>query len=182
MANTGGASNGGATGASTGSGSNGASNGSTTGGASTGGGTTGGTSVSALTFSVTTMTLGGRYQPKNIGAIWITNGAGTFVRTLEVWAGIRAAYLTRFASETKRNSVDAMTSATLTTHRMHTVMWDLTDLNGQVVPDGPYNIVIETTDKDGTGDSLSIPFMKGAPHSSSPADVAHYVGMSLQIQ
>jgi hypothetical protein len=102
------------------------------------------------------------------------------VKTLERWADRRLQYLKLFAQQTNRNVVDAVTSATLTSHRVHTVSWDLKDLNGNLVPDGPYNVVIETSDH--TTDSLTVPFTKGVATSSTPADVAHYVQMSLKLQ
>lgn len=154
-------------------------------GADAGGDANGGTptGVSSLTFSVLTKALGGQYSPRNIGAIWITNGSGAFVKTLELWASQRLQYLSTFQAQTNRNKVDAITSATLTSHKTHTVSWNLKDVNGNVVPDGKYNVVIETTDRNGFGDSIALPFTKSAtPIQLSPPNVTHYVNMSLSIK
>jgi hypothetical protein len=136
-----------------------------------------------LTFDVLTRSLDGWYAPRNIGAIWIESASGTWIKTLAVWALIRERYLTRFRAASKGNRVDAVTSATLNQHTTHHVTWDLADVNGSPVPDGEYRVVIELTDQDSTGDSTVIPFTKGpAPLELTPADVAHFVNMSLSYQ
>jgi hypothetical protein len=165
----------------------GTSNSGSSGGGATTGGTTGASSggmpagVSSLTFSVLTKVIGGEYAPRNVGAIWITNSSGTFVKTLELWARQRLVYLKLFQQQTNRNSVDAVSSATLTSHRVHNATWNLKDVTGNVVPDGMYNIVIETSDHDTV--SHTIPFMKGsAPVTLTPADTANYAQMSIKLQ
>jgi hypothetical protein len=47
--------------------------------------------VTSLTFDVTTKAPGGRYQPRNVGAIWVEDSSGKLVKSLEVWAGILVA-------------------------------------------------------------------------------------------
>jgi hypothetical protein len=150
-------------------------------GGATGSGSGGG--VSSFSFSVVTTSLGGKYAPRNIGAIWITDGAGNFVKTLKVWADRRLGYLTTFHAQTGRNQVDAVTSATLSSFGTRTVTWDLKDLTGEVVPDGSYNVVMEHTDYNGAGESTSVAFAKGSqPVDLSPADSKHFTRMSLRIQ
>ena len=137
----------------------------------------------ALNFSVLTKTLGGRYSPRNIGAIWIEDASGKWIKTLAVWAFLRERYLTRFRAASGGNRVDAITGATLSQHTTHAVTWDLTDAAGATVPDGQYNLVVETTDRDATGDSTAVPFAKGpSPVHLTPPDVAHYVNMSLALE
>lgn len=136
-----------------------------------------------LSFSVLTKSLGGRYAPRNIGAIWIENASGQWVKTLAVWAFLRERHLTRFRAASGGNRVDAITSATLSQHTTHEVTWDLTDATGVPVPDGDYRVVVETTDRDATGDSCDVAFTKGPlPARSTPPDTAHYVNMSLALE
>jgi hypothetical protein len=136
-----------------------------------------------LSFSVLTKPLGGRYAPRNIGAIWIENASGGWIKTLAVWAFLRERHLTRFRSTSGGNRVDAVTSATLSQHTTHSVSWDLRDATGAPVPDGDYRLVIETTDKDATGDSTEVAFTKGLlPVRLMPLDVPHYVNMSLALE
>ena len=139
--------------------------------------------LTSLTFSVLTKPIGGNYAPKNIGAIWVTNESGVFVKTLKQWASQRLQYLTTFKAQTDRNKVDAVTTATLSSHVVHTVTWNLKKLSGQIVPDGKYNIVIETTDRNTFGDSIAVPFVIGpSPGQSKPADTTHYVNMSITLK
>lgn len=158
------------------------------GAATSGGGGNGGSGgpasgVSALTFSVLTTSQGGKYSPRNVGAIWITDGSGAFVKTLEVWAEKRMQYLTTFDAETGRNVVDAVTSATKSSHGMHTVSWDMKDLSGQVVPDGAYKVVLEATEKNGFGETTTVSFTKGAQAiATAPPDAGHFTEMALRLE
>jgi hypothetical protein len=158
-----------------------------TGGSGGGPGGSGGMSAThtslALTFDVTTVDQGGRYSPRNVGAIWIETGAGAFVKTLEVWAGTRGRYLTRFNSEAGGSRVDAVTSATLRSYGAHHDMWNLTDANGAAVPNGDYKVVFEVTDQDWTGQSGEAPFTyNGMAMKVMPADQPFYTGMTIAVQ
>ena len=136
-----------------------------------------------LTFDVTTVNQGGRYAPRNVGAIWIETAAGSFVKTLEVWAGTRGRYLSRFNSEAGGSRVDAVTSATLRSYSAHHATWDLTDVSGNDVASGDYKVVIEVTDHDGPGKSANVPFTYGAmPMMMMPSDQQYYTGMSIVVQ
>src|SRR5579859_1492292 len=80
----------------------------------------------SLSVTVTTVTDNGSYSPRNIGAIWIATGSAAFVKTLAVWAATRISHLTLWGSMTataglSRNTVDAITSATLSMHETHNV-------------------------------------------------------------
>jgi hypothetical protein len=146
-------------------------------------GPTNGSHPSTLTFSVLTESLGGRYAPFNIGAIWIENSSGTWIKTLALWAATRERYLSTFNNASGGNKVDAVTSATLWWHQTHTVTWDLKDVNGNAVPDGEYQVWIETTDSDSAGDSASFAFTKGTePVHSTPPDKAHYTQIKMDYQ
>ncbi|HKU42482.1 MAG TPA: hypothetical protein VJR89_30190, partial [Polyangiales bacterium] len=61
--------------------------------------------------------------------------------------------------------MDAMSSATIRTHQMHTVTWNMQNAMKQVVPDGEYVCKIEMTEsraRDRMGPVISIKFTKGA--------------------
>lgn len=133
------------------------------------------TLATKVVVDVTTQSQGGRYSPRNIGAVWVENSQGQWVKTLAVWAWIRGRYLRRYLQvNPSNNTVDAMTSATLRTHQNHKLTWDLTDASGNEVPDGDYSIFIEVTEKDAAGQSASVGFTKGgAPNKvmfSGPYD------------
>ena len=136
------------------------------------------------TFAVTTLPLGGRYSPKNVGAIWIEDEQGAWVRTLAVWAGVRARYLTALrAADPTRSRVDAVTSATLRQHERHVVFWDLTDESGSEVADGAYVLRAEVTERDGPGPTMSAMFVKSTrPFSSEPSDSDDFVDVELRCE
>jgi hypothetical protein len=145
------------------------------------------TNLGPCSFSVSVLTVetGGKYAPDNIGAIWIADGGGTFVKSLAVWAKKRISHLTAWTDATTQagldgNTVDAVTSATLSSHRTHQVSWNCTDTNEKVVPDGPYSVHFEVTDKNSSGPTASVPFTKGTkPITLSPPDEPNFKEIQL---
>ena len=141
--------------------------------------------LSSVTFDVTTAPQGGKYQPKNIGAIWIQNGSGQFVKSLEVWAKTRRRYLTKYNAAVGGTSaaIDVTASATLSSHKTHHVSWNLKDKSGAAVPAGKYSMWIEVTDADATGKSYSVDFDTSAgTQSITPADATGFGSMALKLQ
>jgi hypothetical protein len=116
-----------------------------------------------------------------VGAIWITDARGRFIKTLELWADRRREYLVTFEQEAQ-SSIDAVTSATLVRHAAHVAKWDFTDARGAIVPDGDYQVVVEMTDHNSAGDLLRIPFNKGKPLDRNLADAQHFSGMSIHVE
>jgi hypothetical protein len=148
-----------------------------------------------LTLDFKTVTQGGTYAPRNVGAVWIETGSGMFVKTVERWAGIRANHLSRwnaasggwgsfFGGGNTADMMDAVSRATLRSHEMHHVTWDMKDTTGKVVADGMYNVVIECTeDNFVAGPNASVPFMKGpAPQMITAPDKAPFSGFSAAYQ
>jgi hypothetical protein len=154
-----------------------------TGGAAGTAGTGAAQSLSSLAFHVTTKSQNGRYAPDNIGAIWIANAAGQFVKTLEVWALVRARYLTKWNGEALSNRVDAISGATLPNHKTHDVSWNLRDASGNPAPPGAYRVVVEVTDQNSTGSFVAVDFDTSAgPTTITPADAQFFTGMQLVLQ
>lgn len=145
------------------------------------------TSGCSLAVSLTTATNGGRYNPRNIGAIWIANGSGRFVKTLAAWARTRIGHLTQWTSVSSaaglnRNTVDAVTGATLSTHQVHNVTWNCKDTTGAVVPDGPYLLGFEMTDNNSTGPNRTVSFTKGPmPFQTTAPDSTTFKSISLRF-
>jgi hypothetical protein len=163
-----------------GSGSAGKNGGLTGGSGMTGGSAGGGTGAGgSMMFSVLTHPVGGRFQPRNIGAIWIEDSGGKFVKTLAVWAATRARYLTKFNAEAGANRVDAVTSATLFNHTTHNVTWNLKDVNGTAVPNGAYKVLVEVTDQDATGQFTEVDFAVPV-QPVMPADTPYFTAMKVQ--
>lgn len=136
-----------------------------------------------LSFEVTTQALGGPYAPRNIGAIWVEDAEGNWLKTLSVWAGVRERYLFRFREVAGGNRLDAITSATRPSHGTHHVTWDLRDVSREPVPNGEYRLVLEMTDRNGRGALVEIPFAIAAePLDMSPPDQPHFFAMRLRLQ
>lgn len=139
--------------------------------------------VTSLAFEVTTSPAGGRYQPRNIGAIWIEDDSGNFVKTLEVWAASRRRYLTGYLGAQGGGTIDVSTSATLRSHQTHTVTWDLKDRDGADVPPGAYSVKMELTDANTAGKSNTVDFdTTMGPVTLTPPDAASFGSMKLELQ
>jgi hypothetical protein len=93
-----------------------------------------------FTFDVTTVTARGGYAPANVGAIWIADAQGTFVKTLEAWGTTRLSNAAAWESASAGNTVDAVTGATRTDHGPHHVTWNCTDTAEAPVPDSDYTV------------------------------------------
>jgi hypothetical protein len=116
-----------------------------------------------VSFRVTTLPQGGRYEPKNAGAIWVEDTEGSWVKTLALWASVRVRYLTEYqVRNPSHDKTDAITSATLREHQTHEVRWNLEDAAGESVADGDYVVVVEVTDRDASGKVLEVGFTKAS--------------------
>jgi hypothetical protein len=155
----------------------------------TGAGGSGPSTTCTLTFDYTTVTYRGRFGPKNIGAVWVMNSQNQFVKTLEVWAGIRVNNLVNWQRQTLANKVDVVSSATISNHRAHQARWDCRDATRNVVPNGQYKMFVEFTEDDSAlffnpqPKLFSFDFQKGAgPATISPPSQPNFTSMTLSIQ
>jgi hypothetical protein len=147
------------------------------------GGSNAASSATSLAFDVTTSPVGGRYQPKNIGAIWVQDSSGKLVKSLEVWAGVRRRYLTRYSTALAGATIDVVASATLPTHRTHHATWDMKNRNGAIAPPGTYTLMMELTDSDMTGRSNKLTFnTDAAAQTLTPSDAPSFSAMMLQVR
>jgi hypothetical protein len=141
------------------------------------------TAVTSLRFEVTTSAVGGRYQPKNIGAIWIEDDGGAVIKTLEVWAKTRRRYLTGYLGAMAGGTVDVTASATLSRHQTHTVTWDLKDKAGNVVMPGAYRLRMELTDRDSAGRSHVVDFdTRQGAMTLTPPDAPSFGALQIALQ
>ena len=137
--------------------------------------TSGTLSVSTLTSSA-----GGGFAPRNVVAIWIENSAGSFVKSLLVYAATRKSDLTNWSSNSGGSVVSAITGATQSSHATRTCTWDATNVAGTVVADGTYKVCMELTDKNGTGNFSTFTFTKGPTAVSlTPSNVASFSNISI---
>jgi len=139
----------------------------------------------SLSVDVTTVSDHGSYSPNNVGAIWIANSSGTFVKTLKVWGSIRLNHLNAWNSATAsagftNRTVDAITGATLSSFQTHMVSWNCTDDTRAVAPDGDYRVYFETADSNATGPNSYVGFTKGsAAQTLSPPDATYFKSIKL---
>jgi hypothetical protein len=139
------------------------------------------TATTGLFVSVATSTAGGNYTPRNVVAIWVENSAGTFVKTLTVYAQAREYDLTHWSASSGGNKVDAITGATQNSFGTIKANWNGTDTSGKVVADGTYKVCMELTDKSSTGNFSSFQFTKGtATATLTPANVQSFSSISLK--
>lgn len=136
----------------------------------------------SMSFVFTTVSFNGKYAPDNVGAVWVIDGGGAFVKTLEVWGTKRLQYVEKWKSESGGSTVDAVTGATRSSHGSHEVVWDLKGLDGQVVADGPYQVVVEFTEHNAAGVWTLANLEKGtAPFEGAPPDTPYFVGQHLSF-
>jgi hypothetical protein len=117
-----------------------------------------------LTITVTTRSAGGKYEPDNVGAIWIADGSAKFVKSLYVWGAKRRKELKIWiaattAAGTASNLVDAVTAATMPSQGTRMASWNGTDTGQAPVPDGPYQVCFEL--EDGNSQNQCVSFTKG---------------------
>lgn len=135
-----------------------------------------------VTFTVRTVAAGGNYSPKHVLAIWVEKD-GAFVKTRKAMANQRKQYLYTWKAVSNYNVVDAITGSTLTSHQTHTVQWDCTDLDGNIVSDGTYKIRIEFTDKHAQGPLFGIEFIKGTEAISlNPPDEQYFKDIEFSYE
>lgn len=109
-----------------------------------------------FTFAVTTVTYNGRFAPHNIGAIWIEDSNGLFVKTLHVWGTFRLSSALEWESVSAGNTVDAITSASRTSEGPITGAWNCTNVSHAAVPKAGYLACVEV-EEDANLPGLGIP-------------------------
>lgn len=103
-------------------------------------------SADSLTVAFDTTPNGGTFAPRNVVAVWIEGSAGAFVKTIGRWANVRKVDLVAWTAKSG-SDMDAVSGATRLDHSQRlTVMWDLKDRAGAIVPDGTYTIRMELAD------------------------------------
>jgi len=157
----------------------------------------GGTSTpGTVTIEFKTVSYGGEYAPLNYGAVWFEDGSGKFIKTAKRWAG--AVHATDLVAWTKASGgwgsilgggntadmMDAMSSATIRMHQMHTVTWNMMDAQKALIPDGAYVAKLEMSEsraRDRAGPVVEIKFTKGAmPMMVEVPNQASFTGIVLR--
>lgn len=133
-----------------------------------------------VSFTITTIDNYKKYSPDHVMAIWVENGKGNFVKTLQVQASRRKQYLYTWNTNSGGNKVDAITGPTLSDHNTHTVIWNCKDTTGAIVKDGQYQIITEYTDEHAQGPLMAVTFSKGTDAIKlNPAKQTYFMNMNL---
>jgi hypothetical protein len=99
---------------------------------------------------------------------------------LKINANRRKEYLYTWNSRSSGNTTDATTGATLSSHQTHSITWNASDLQGNIVEDGNYIIRIEYTSEHAQGPLFTVSFTKGIdPVLSNPSDETYFKNISL---
>jgi hypothetical protein len=142
----------------------------------------------SLAVSVTTVPIGSDYSPLNIGAIWVTDSSGKFVKTLAVWANRRKRHLEAWnevtaAAGVAGDTVDAVTGSTARNHGAHSSTWNCTDYKKAQVPRGAYRLCMEMTEFNGAGPKGCIAFdNSGTAFRLMPPDIGSYKARVLDYK
>jgi hypothetical protein len=139
-------------------------------------------------FDVTTKSYGGRFKPRNVGAIYIENASGGYVKTLNVWGTIELGMLTDWQTLSGGDKTDAVSGATRGTDGPVSGSWNCTDVNHQPVPDGQYKVCCSFQEDDAlpffgpAPKQACVPFAKGAPFVQTAPDQTYFTQMTLTMQ
>lgn len=157
-----------------------------TGGAVGTGGTNGGTC--RFRFDVVTTSYGGRFRPRNVGAIYVLSSGGSFVKTLSAWGTVELHNLSDWEQVSGGNVVDAVTGATRANAGPASGSWDCTDTNHQPVQEGQYQVCCSFQEDDAlpffgpAPKKACVSFTKGAPFTISAPDQGNFTQMTLTMQ
>jgi hypothetical protein len=136
-----------------------------------------------FSFSVTTTAPAGSYDSDNLLAIWIENSQAAFIKTKIKFFTGELDHLATWVAKSGQNVVDAVTGPTRTSHGTVTFLWNGTNVDGTVVPDGSYFVWLEMAwDKSKTTDKTvnSFPFTKGtSAFHSTPANTSNFLSIAL---
>lgn len=132
----------------------------------------------SMSAVISTATYNGQYAPKHVLAAWITNSAGTFIKSLMVYAAARKSDLTNWVSSSSGSTTDAVVGATLSSHSSHSLSWNGTNTSETVVDDGTYKLNVEFTESNGTGKYTSFTFTKGTSAFSATSSSANNITLT----
>lgn len=140
-------------------------------------------------LEITTRPTGAKYSPRHVLAVWVTDAQGRFVRTLMLRAKRQRSRLVAWQAGSSGNTAgltDAVTGATVTQHKAITVDWDCRNAAGETVPDGWYQILVEFSERNGSGPVTpagTLRVRKGPePYVAGPGDLEFFRGIRVSYQ
>ena len=129
-------------------------------------------------LTVTTLPTSGRYAPRHVMAVWITDQQNKLVKTIAVQAGKRKKYLELWREDLGKQAPDGIVGATRKEHAAQTFTWDTCDQAGQPVAPGLYRWRVEFTDRNKMGPSTPADYLTFTvgpePTTNRPADLPFF--------
>jgi hypothetical protein len=118
-----------------------------------------------------------------VGAIWISDGKGTFIKSLNVWGQRRRRHLSTWNDASGGSTVDAVTAATASNHGTRMGTWDCTGVDRKPVPDGAYRVNADLTESNSDERVMApLGFTKGAaPVDATAPDQANFKNIHLRF-
>jgi hypothetical protein len=96
------------------------------------------------------------YAPNNVGAIWITDPAGTFVRTIAAWGPNYWSFAETWLKQSNGSRVDIVSGATRRNHEQPVEAdWDCRNKDRLRVPAGAYRVNVEFAESEEQGPLLT---------------------------
>jgi len=127
---------------------------------------TGTPAATCASIAFSTVSYEGEYEPDNVGAVWIVDASGAYVRTIERWGTKRLKNAVAWREDSAGDDVDAVTGATRHEHGLHELQWDCRDASGNLRDGGSFEVHLEFTEEDSAeGDPPG-------PHRVVPLDLA----------
>lgn len=139
--------------------------------------------VLSVSFETQTLGTAPHWGPSNMGAVWIEDASGTYIKTIERWVSqLREHSLYHWQTHACTSTwpePDAVSQASLPEPAKHQSTWDSKDLHGKVVPDGTYYLLIEVTETDTAyGPLAAYAFEKG----TAPIADRSLSGSEIQVR
>ena len=131
---------------------------------------TGFVSAQSMSFTVSTKNPNGSTGNPLVFALWITNSAGTYVKTINRQSKNYTADLTSWSSNSGSKTSDGLTGASLSSHNYQyssgsikriPFTWDFKNYLGTLVADGSYYINIEFKEESTARQYIRYPITKG---------------------
>jgi hypothetical protein len=123
-----------------------------------------------------------------VGAIWISDTSGKFVKALDVWGQQRLGNATAWVTASAGASVDVVTAATRPSHGQMTASWDCADPSKNPVANGTYQVNVTFAESDafpffGPAPIVAaMTFSKGSPQQVDGTSTANFTGMHVGIE
>jgi len=132
------------------------------------------TKAQSVSFNLKTVTYNGKYSPKHVFVLWITDASGKYVKTINRQSKNYTSKLTTWSGNSGTRTTDGITGASLTSHNQGLTgsvtripfTWNCKDYSGNLVADGTYFVNVEFSEES-TSKYYKFEFTKGATSATT---------------